>query len=119
MMMDRIYQNINYYHLIYYFQFLVEGGIYIIEDIETSYWVKGNCYGYKTEYGYKHGKSIIEIFKDSIDIMNREFVADKTQLSNQILHYNYIESVSFGRNCIIIKKKYNANREYRFKHFIE
>ena len=101
------------------FPILVEGGIYIIEDIETSYWVKGNCYGYKTEYGYKHSKSIIEIFKDSIDIINREFVADKTQLSNQILHHNYIESVSFGRNCIIIKKKYNANREYRFKHFIE
>lgn len=101
------------------FPILVEGGIYIIEDIETSYWVKGACYDYKTEYGYKHGKSIIEIFKDSIDIINREFVADKTQLSNQISHYNYIESVSFGRNCIIIKKKYNANREYRFKHFIE
>jgi hypothetical protein len=100
------------------FPILMEGGIYIIEDIETSYWIKGVCYDYKTEYGYKHSKSIIEIFKDSIDIMNREFVADKTQLSNQILHHNYIESVSFGRNCIIVKKKYNANREYRFKHNI-
>jgi beta-1,4-mannosyl-glycoprotein beta-1,4-N-acetylglucosaminyltransferase len=101
------------------FPILVEGGIYIIEDIETSYWTKGSCYDYKTEYGYKHSKSIIEIFKDSIDIINREFISDKKQLSNKILHHNYIESVLFARNCIIIKKTYNADREYRFKQFIE
>lgn len=101
------------------FPILVEGGIYIIEDIETSYWTKGSCYDYKTEYGYKHCKSIIEIFKDSIDIMNREFISDKKQLSNKILHHNYIESVLFARNCIIIKKTYNADREYRFRQFIE
>jgi len=100
------------------FPILLEGGIYIIEDIETSYWNKGECYNYKTNYGYKHPKSIIEIFKESVDIMNREFVTEKTQLSNKILHYNYIDSVTFGRNCIIIKKGYNADREYRFKHFI-
>jgi hypothetical protein len=100
------------------FPILVEGGIYIIEDIETSYWTKGECYGYKTNYGYKHPKSIVEIFKETLDIMNREFIIEKTQLSNKILHYNYIDSVTFGRNCIIIKKGYNANREYRFKIFL-
>jgi len=100
------------------FPILVEGGIYIIEDIETSYWSKGECYGYKTNYGYKHPKSIVEIFKETLDIMNREFIIEKTQLSNKILHYNYIDSVTFGRNCIIIKKGYNANREYRFKNFL-
>ena len=101
------------------FPILVEGGIYIIEDIETSYWNKGECYNYKTNYGYKHSKSIVEIFKEAVDIMNREFIKEKTQLSDKILHYNYIDSVTFGRNCIIIKKGYNADREYRFKHFIE
>ena len=100
------------------FPILVEGGIYIIEDIETSYWNKGECYNYKTEYGYKHSKSIVEIFKEAVDIMNREFIKEKTQLSDKILHYNYIDSVTFGRNCIIIKKGYNADREYRFKHFL-
>ncbi len=101
------------------FPILVEGGIYIIEDIETSYWSKGDCYNYKTEYGYKHTNSIVEIFKEVTDIINREFIIEKTKLSNKILHYDYIDSVTFGRNCIIIKKAYNANREYRFKHFIE
>jgi beta-1,4-mannosyl-glycoprotein beta-1,4-N-acetylglucosaminyltransferase len=99
------------------FPILSEGGIYIIEDIETSYWTTGACYNYETRYGYKNPNSIIEIFKDAIDIINREFISDKTVLSNQILHYDYIESVTFSRNCIIIKKKYNATREYRFKMF--
>jgi hypothetical protein len=102
------------------FPILVEGGIYIIEDIETSYWKKGECYSYKTEYGYKHPKSIIEIFKESIDIINREFISNtnKQLLSKKILHYEYIESITFSRNCIIIRKNYNADREYRFKYFI-
>ena len=99
------------------FPILVEGGIYIIEDIETSYWTKGECYNYKTRYGYKHQDSIVEIFKDATDIMNREFIVNKAKLSNKLLHYDYIESVTFARNCIIIKKNYNANREYRFKVF--
>ena len=82
-----------------------------------TYWTKGECYNYKTRYGYKHPDSIVEIFKDATDIMNREFIVDKANLSNKILHYDYIESVTFARNCIIIKKNYNANREYRFKVF--
>ena len=100
------------------FPILAEGGIYIIEDIETSYWTRGECYNYKTQYGYKHPDSIVEIFKDATDIMNREFIVDKTILSNKILHYDYIESVTFARNCILIKKNLNSNREYRFQQFI-
>lgn len=99
------------------FPIVAEGGFYIIEDVETSYWTKGECYGYKTSYGYKHPNSMIEIFKEVADIINREFIADKTRLSNKILHYDYIESVTFARNCIIVKKNYNANRDYRFKIF--
>lgn len=99
------------------FPILLEGGIYIIEDIETSYWTKGTCYDYKTEYGVKHLNSIIEIFKDSIDIVNREFI--NKQLKTQLLHHDYIESVTFFRNCIIIKKNYNSKRDYRFKCYVE
>ena len=100
------------------FPIVAEGGFYIIEDIETSYWTRGECYGYKTNYGYKHPNSMIEIFKEAADIINREFIVDKTRLSNKIQHYDYIESITFARNCIIVKKNYNANRDYRFKHFI-
>jgi len=100
------------------FPIVAEGGFYIIEDIETSYWTRGECYGYKTNYGYKHPNSMIEIFKEAADIINREFIVDKTRLSNKIQHYDYIESITFARNCIIVKKNYNATRDYRFKHFI-
>ena len=100
------------------FPIVAEGGFYIIEDIETSYWSRGECYGYKTNYGYKHPNSMIEIFKEAADIINREFIVDKTRLSNKIQHYDYIESITFARNCIIVKKNYNANRDYRFKQFI-
>jgi len=100
------------------FPILVEGGYYIIEDIETSYWTKGECYNYKTYYGYKNNNSIIEIFKEVADIVNQEFIKDSTQLSNKILHYDYIDSVTFARNCIIIKKKYTPKRPYRFAHFL-
>jgi hypothetical protein len=96
------------------FPMMVEGGIYIIEDIETSYWTKHNCYNYETRYGYKHPNSLIEIFKDAIDIVNREFINDKTCVPNKILHSEYIESVTFARNCIIIKKNYNVTRQYRY-----
>lgn len=100
------------------FPIVAEGGFYIIEDIETSYWSRGECYGYKTNYGYKHPNSMIEIFKEAADIINREFIVDKTRLSNKIQHYDYIESITFARNCIIVKKNYNATRDYRFKQFI-
>jgi tetratricopeptide (TPR) repeat protein len=98
------------------FPILQEGGVYIIEDIETSYWTRGECYGYKTDYGFKNERSIIEIFKDGIDIVNREFI-DDTLLTNKILHHEYIEQISFSRNCIIIKKGYQKKRHYRFSHF--
>lgn len=99
------------------FPIIAEGGFYIIEDIETSYWTRGECYGYNTRYGYKHPNSMIEIFKEAADIINREFIVDKIRLSNKIQHYDYIESITFARNCIIVKKNYNENRDYRFKIF--
>jgi beta-1,4-mannosyl-glycoprotein beta-1,4-N-acetylglucosaminyltransferase len=100
------------------FPILQEGGVYIIEDIETSYWTRGECYGYKTEYGFKNERSIIEIFKEGIDIVNREFIDDNL-LTNKILHHDFIEQISFSRNCIIIKKGFQQKRFYRFNHFIE
>ena len=48
------------------FPILEENGVYIIEDIETSYWTKNGLYGYNTNYGYKHPNSIVEIFKNII-----------------------------------------------------
>ena len=95
------------------FPILEDGGIYIIEDVETSYWSKNGLYGYKTRYGYKHKKSLVEIFKDAVDIVNDEFI--KEDLNTKIQHHKQIKHVMFSTNCIIIVKGEREERDYRFK----
>jgi hypothetical protein len=97
------------------FPSLIEGGIYVIEDIETSYWKRGTIYGYPTEYGFRNKRSIIEIFKDVIDSINSEFAGKQ---NNQVLHHDLISSITFFKNCILIVKKTQSERNYKFKHLI-
>jgi len=99
----------------YLFPLLEEGGIYIIEDIETSYWTKGGLYGYQTRYGYKHPNSIIEVFKDVVDGVNSEFSGERDY---KVKHINLIGSITFSQNCIIITKKTKEKRDYRFREFL-
>lgn len=111
-------------------ELLKEGGIYIIEDIETSYWKNGGLYGYQTRYGLNHPKSFIEKSKLIIDTINKEFLnnEDKEKVQLQTgLSYKTLDSIStitYGQNCIIICKKtqdeikYN-NRLYRFQDKIQ
>lgn len=93
------------------FPLLKVGGVYIIEDIETSYWTKGHIYGYDTRYGKGHSKSIIEIFKNAIDGVNVEF---SQSYKGKVQHQKEIGSITFAENCIIITKREFKNREYRF-----
>jgi hypothetical protein len=97
------------------FPSLMEGGIYVIEDIETSYWKRGSIYGYSTEYGFRNKQSIIEIFKDVIDSINSEFAGKQ---NNQVMHHDKIGSITFFKNCILIVKKSQTERDYKFKHLI-
>ena len=88
------------------------GGVYIIEDVETSYWVQSGLYGYETRYGKDHPKSIIEIFKKVVDGVNREF---SDWVSENVLHQNEIASVTFAKNCIIlVRGEPEELRQYRF-----
>lgn len=113
----------------YFFDSLLAlGGTYIIEDIETSYWTKNSLYTYPTNYGYHHPKSIIELFKFLIDDLNTEYLHNENRaLQMKILNKyfkesvrNWISSITFAQNCIIIVKKtqheYNlySNRNYRY-----
>lgn len=95
------------------FPLLRNDGIYIIEDVETSYWTKNGLYGYKTRYGLRHKNSIVEIFKGVADIVNDEFI--KSGLENSpIKHHNMIKSITFAPNCIIIVKGKRLQRNYRY-----
>jgi hypothetical protein len=103
-------------------------GIYIIEDIETSYWTNGELYEYPINVGYNHSENIVKIFRDIADIVNREFLTKENIKSLpkiiDIDNLKYISSITFGGNCIIIKKmsqheyKKYGNRKYRFKQFL-
>jgi hypothetical protein len=94
------------------FPLLEVGGVYIIEDIETSYWTKGSLYGYQTRYGKGHEKSIVEIFKKSIDGVNVEF---SKSFQGEVQYQREIGSITFAKNCIIITKRISDNRPYRFE----
>jgi hypothetical protein len=107
---------------------LQPGGVYIVEDIETSYWSHGGLYGYYTNYGYRHPNSFIEKVKPIIDKINCEFLLPVHNKQNdEILHnfsretLNMISTITFGQNCVIFTKKTESelvysNRQYRFSH---
>jgi demethylmacrocin O-methyltransferase len=105
------------------------GGIYIIEDIETSYWRNAKLYDYSINSGYQNNDfNIVQIFKNIVDIVNREFLTEQNKTFvkeyNKIPYDNlkYISMITFAGNCIIIKKmtekeyEIYGNREYRFKN---
>lgn len=107
---------------------LSPGGVYIIEDIETSYWTHGKLYGYSLQYGYHHSNSLIEIFKDLVDDINTEFLIQQNRNRQdsqlrRIFSFDtrlWISTITFGQNCVIITKKTieekneYSNRRYRY-----
>lgn len=97
------------------FPTLEVGGVYIIEDIETSYWTRGQNYGYDFPFGIGHPDSIVEVFKKVADSVNYEFSRfdDST-----VQHVHEIQSITFAKNCIVIVKgpleDVKPVNEYRF-----
>ena len=100
-----------------FWELLKPGGIYIIEDIETSYWKKSALYGYIFNAG-KWG-IFTELMK-LINIINSEFIKKANQDSVVNKFGKEVEMVTFAHNCIIlVKKDYQSfgqyyDREYRF-----
>ena len=100
---------------------LQPGGIYIIEDIETSYWKRGELYGNNYKFGYKHPQSAIEVFKHVVEDVNTRFLGpvDKVYQTKLLSRYftpelrSMIRSITFDHNCIIIKKITAEDMEYR------
>jgi hypothetical protein len=83
---------------------LKNGGVYIIEDIETSYWGKSSNYGYKFN---SNSLSVINELKKSIDYVNSEFcITDSSSIDNDLSQiFKEIEIISFSHNSIILIKK--------------
>ena len=91
---------------------LKPGGVYIIEDIEASYW-----HPESTLYGYKSGYfNLIDGFKKFQEMINSEFTGIDNHLD--------ISTVTYGQNCIIITKrtieeKGYFDRTYRFSNSLK
>lgn len=99
---------------------LKEGGVYIIEDIETSYWKKGLLYGYIVKKGLRHEDSVIEIFKNLIDKLNDEFIKKEDLFDDSPIEEearNDIKLISFQYNSIIILKKSSEDRKFENRKY--
>jgi hypothetical protein len=87
------------------------GGLYIIEDIECSYWdPKAAVYNYETGY-----LNIVDFFSKLLHSINYEFSRTENK-------YN-ISQIIFGKNCIIVKKQTEEEieldkRTYRFNSLL-
>lgn len=93
-----IHQFETFNHL---FKHLLEpGGVYIIEDIEVSYWnPESTLYGYKSGYF-----NLVDSFKKYQEMINSEFTGVKNLLD--------ISTITFAQNCIIITKRTEEEKEY-------
>ena len=97
------------------------GGIYIIEDIETSYWKKSKIYGYRFN---ARRQGIMHEFSKLIDVINFEFSKSKNQNSLIKKFSQEVEMLTFAQNCIILVKKDYQNfsqyydRDYRLERQI-
>ena len=113
----------------FFFEHLLQpGGVYIVEDIETSYWTHHSLYGYETKYGYCHPNSFIEKVKPIADAINNEFMLLSNQQENEKRLSDFspftlasIQSMTFGHNCVIFTKKTEEEqqlytRPYRFSN---
>jgi len=102
------------------FEYLLPGGVYIIEDIETSQWRKGEpLYDYTTT----GDTSILDSVRDLAQWPMAEF-SSKGELQRGIdfmgseKNARDVGEVAIGYNCLIIRKKTEeerilSNREYK------
>jgi hypothetical protein len=79
-------------------------GLYIVEDIETSYYKSGvRLYGYQLNGTGKGAKgSFVEQSKEFVDVVNREFFDSQYQSTVSGVDHR-IQSVLFAHNVIVFR----------------
>ena len=90
----------------YLFPLLAEGGVYLCEDVHTSYETLGNIWN----GGFRKKGTFIEYAKSLIDDLYRDYVSaeDKRQLSSNV---NYIKNMHFYENIVVVKKEYRGKAQ--------
>jgi len=93
-------------------KFLNDGGVYIIEDVETSYWDRpgASLYGYPiSNAGIGKQGNVVEKLKGVADTLNRGMLLDPTF---SILHGNVdhlMSHITFSQNCVFMNKKHQED----------
>jgi hypothetical protein len=82
--------------------------MYIIEDLETSYWPEvSNIYGYKlrgTGIGQSPRANVIEKVKQLVDVLSRNIIGAKASELSVLPSDEELCSVEFGRNLLALRK---------------
>ena len=108
------------------FEILRQGGVYIIEDIECSYWRYGDCYSYATRYGLSSRRSLMNKLALLSHWVNREFLAgqERRLLGDLIQRRGFslvavesVSSITFAHNCVAILKSLDKDRQYAARHY--
>lgn len=91
------------------------GGLYVVEDVETSYWNVFNAriYNYLlNDTGVGQSGNVVEFFTDLTNIINgRVQGSPNLMLFSKMEHE--ISSIQFAENCIIIRKELNSSDRQR------
>lgn len=105
---------------------LEPGGFYIIEDIETSYWLAGDLYGNQIRAGLFSRWSVIEALKLAVDYTNRSYLSEEDR---NLIEYSMliaglaptaasmINSLTFGQNCVLLSKNEPGDTDYQERSY--
>ncbi len=84
------------------------GGMYIIEDLETSYWPDGeSIYGYElrgTGIGQSPRSNVVEKVKQLVDVLDRNLIGANASELTVLPGDDQLCSVEFGRNLLALRK---------------
>ena len=109
------HQQISYNAL---FPCVKEGGLYMIEDIETSYWREGaEIYGYHLRnVGLGKSENVVEAFKQVPDVLNRIYFLNPKY--SKVPHDHLIRSITFAQNLIVIQKGTKEDLKYQNRPYL-
>jgi len=110
------YEQQSTSYIVLFEKALNPGGVYLLEDIETSYWKKGtSLYGTKlTRGGFTEPKTVVNKFKQLVDVVNKKFFDNSYTVFGPVDHW--VATVSFLSNLIILTKKdaYHCYNELQY-----
>jgi hypothetical protein len=97
------------------------GGLYVVEDTETSYYPKSDIYGYQYEAGISAAPPLNSMsrFRQYVDVINRKYMGPSGHSFSLFEGDDNIMEIGFARNVIFVRKalKGNDNDEKSYDYY--